>query len=92
MTPDIATVLPEIVLAVFAMAALLAGVYTTKDKAAKPPTDTAKAPVVVQPPAGDVADVTRDKARSVPPVQTVAEFTLKSVDQVLELLTRIANA
>lgn len=34
MTADIATVLPEIALAVFAMAALMAGVYTTKDKMA----------------------------------------------------------
>ncbi len=35
MTPqDFSTVLPEVVLAVFAMAALMFGVYTTKDKAA----------------------------------------------------------
>ncbi len=34
MTPDIQTVLPEIVLSGFAMAALLFGVYTTKDKMA----------------------------------------------------------
>ncbi len=35
MTPaDFTTILPEIVLAVYAMAALLAGVYTTKDKLA----------------------------------------------------------
>ena len=31
---DISLVLPEIVLAVYAMAALMFGVYTTKDKAA----------------------------------------------------------
>jgi NADH-quinone oxidoreductase subunit N len=31
---DFQTVLPEIVLAVYAMAALMFGVYTTKDKAA----------------------------------------------------------
>jgi len=34
MTADIATVLPEIVLAVFAMASLMAGVYTSKDESA----------------------------------------------------------
>lgn len=34
MATDIQVILPEIVLAVFAMAALLAGVYTTKDKSA----------------------------------------------------------
>ncbi|MES2665967.1 MAG: NADH-quinone oxidoreductase subunit NuoN [Pseudomonadota bacterium] len=34
MTPDIQTVLPEIVLSGFAMAALMFGVYTTKDKMA----------------------------------------------------------
>ena len=31
---DISAVLPEIILAVYAMAALMFGVYTTKDKAA----------------------------------------------------------
>jgi NADH:ubiquinone oxidoreductase subunit 2 (subunit N) len=35
MTPqDFSTVLPEVVLAVYAMAALMFGVYTTKDKVA----------------------------------------------------------
>ncbi len=48
---------------------------TTKDKAAKPATDTAKAPVVVKPPVDDAADVVRDAAPVVPPVQTVLPVT-----------------
>lgn len=46
-------------------------VLTNKDRAAKPATDAAKAPVVVRPPADETADVKRDEAHSVPPVQTV---------------------
>ena len=43
-------------------------VLTNKDKAAKPATDTAKAPVVVKPPVDEALDVAREAAPVDPPV------------------------
>ncbi|OYW54009.1 MAG: hypothetical protein B7Y80_00830 [Hyphomicrobium sp. 32-62-53] len=52
-------------------------ILTNKDRAAKPVTDTAKAPVVVKPPVDDAADVARETVPVTPPLQTVQPVTPK---------------
>lgn len=57
-------------------------VLTNRDKAAKPATDTAKAPVVVKPPVEDATDVAREAVPVSPPVTSPVQTVQPVVPKI----------